>query len=81
MLAPGARIAPLYRLGGPGLSRVYFQATAIRYVKPGGAKVKASASQYGSVILKRTMPVVFVLKREGGVWRISALRVAGRRDR
>src|ERR1017187_8436906 len=78
VLAPGANIAPLDRVGGPGVSRVYFEATAIRFVTPDVAKVKASASQYGSVILKRTMPVVFVLKREGGVWRISVLRVRGR---
>jgi hypothetical protein len=78
VLAPGADIAPLDRMGGPGVSRVYFEANAIRYVRPDVAKVKASASQYGSVILKRTIPVVFVLKRQGGVWRISALRVAGR---
>jgi hypothetical protein len=81
VLAPGADIAPLDRMGGTGVSRVYFEATAIRYVKPDVAKVKASASQYGSLILKRTMPVVFLLKREGGVWRITALRVGGRRAR
>ena len=78
VLAPGAHIAPLDRMGGPGVSRVYFEATPIRFVTPDVAKVKASASQYGSLILKRTMPVVFVLKREGGVWRISALRIGGR---
>ena len=81
VLAPGADMAPLDRMGGPGVSRVYFEATAIRFVTPDVAKVKASASQYGSLILKRTMPVVFVLKRDGGVWRITALRVGGRRAR
>jgi hypothetical protein len=81
VLAPGADIAPLDRVGGPGVSRVYFEATAIRFATPDVAKVNASASQYGSLILKRTIPVVFVLKREGGVWRISVLRVAGPRTR
>ena len=76
VLAPGANIAPLGRMGGPGVSRVYFEATAIRFVTPDVASVKASASQYGSVILKRTAPAVFVLKREGGVWRISVMRMA-----
>ena len=78
VLAPGADIASLDRVGGPGVSRVYFEANAIRFVTPYIAKVNASASQYGSLILKRTTPVVFVLKRDGGVWRISALRVGGR---
>jgi hypothetical protein len=78
VLARGADIAPLDRMGGPGVSRVYFEAIAIRFVTPDVAKVKASASQYGSVILKRTMPVLFVLKREAGVWRISVMRIGGR---
>ena len=81
VLARGAEIAPLDRMGGRGVSRVYFEATAIRFVKPDVAKVNASASQYGSVNLKRTMPVVFVLKREGGAWLISVLRVRGRLGR
>jgi hypothetical protein len=38
----------------------------------------AAASQFGSPIVKRTIPAVFVLKREGGAWRISVMRIAGR---
>ena len=41
------------------------------------AFVDATASQFGSVILKRSGPAMFVLKREGGVWRISVLRFGG----
>jgi hypothetical protein len=78
VLSPGANIAPLGRLAGQEVSQVYFEANAIRFVTPDVASVKASASQYGSLILKRTIPVVFVLKREGGAWRISVLRIAGR---
>jgi hypothetical protein len=81
VLAPGADIAPLDRMGGQGVSRVYFEATAIRFVTPDVAFVDAAASQYGSVILKRTAPAVFVLKREGGVWRISVMRIGGRGNR
>ena len=81
VLAPGANIAPLGRLAGQEVSQVYFEANAIRFVTPDVASVKASASQYGSLILKRTIPVVFVLKREGGAWRISVLRIAGRGTR
>jgi hypothetical protein len=77
--APGAEIAPLDRVGGPEVSRVYFEAPAMRFPMPDVAKVKVSASQYGSLVLKRTIPVVFVLKRDRGVWRISALRIGGRR--
>jgi hypothetical protein len=60
------------------LSPVYFEATTIRFVTPDVAFVDAVASQYGSTIMKRTMPAMFVLKREGGVWRISVMRIAGR---
>ena len=78
VLARGADIAPLDRVGGQGVSQVYYEVTAIKFVSPDVAFVDATASQYGSVILKRTTRVVFVLKREGGVWRISVLRVRGR---
>ena len=78
VLAREADIAPLDRSGGQGVSQVYFEVTAIRLVTPDVAFVDGTASQYGSVILKRTTRVVFVLKREGGVWLISVMRVAGR---
>jgi hypothetical protein len=29
--------------------------------------------------MKRSMPAVFVLKREGGAWRISVMRIAAPR--
>ena len=77
VLARDADIAPLDRMGGPGVSRVYFEAAAVRLVTPDVAFVDAAASQYGSVILKRSTPAVFVLKREGGAWRISVMRIGG----
>jgi ketosteroid isomerase-like protein len=43
------------------------------------AFVDAVASQYGSTIMKRAMRAVFVLKREGGAWRISVMRVGAPR--
>ena len=78
VLTRDADIAPLMRPAGRGVSQVYFEATAIKLVSPDVAFVDATASQFGSLILKRTMRVVFVLKREGGGWRISVLRIAGR---
>ena len=79
VLAAGADIAPLNRFAGQGVSQVYFEVTAIRMVSPDVAFVDAAASQFGSLILKRTSPVVFVLKRESGAWRISVMRIARRR--
>ena len=78
VLARDADIAPLDRFGGQEVSQVFFEATAIRLVTPDVAFVDATASQFGSVILKRSSPAVFVLKREGGAWRISVMRIGGR---
>ena len=75
VLAPGADVAPLKRPAGQGVSQVYFAATAIRLVTPDVAFVDATASQYGSVILKRTVPAVFVLKRQNGAWLITVMRL------
>jgi hypothetical protein len=48
-------------------------------VTPDVAFVDAVASQFGSVIVKRTAPAHFVLKREGGVWRIAVMRMGAPR--
>jgi ketosteroid isomerase-like protein len=78
VLARDADLSPLGRFAGQEVSQVYFESTAIRLVTPDVAFVDAAASQYGSTIMKRTMPAVFVLKREGGTWRISVMRLAAR---
>ena len=78
VLARDADLSPLDRYAGQEVSQVYFEATAIRMVTPDVAFVDATASQFGSTIMKRTMPAVFVLKRVGGGWRISVMRIAGR---
>ena len=78
VLARDADLSPLDRFAGQEVSPVYFEATAIRLVTPDVAFVDATASQYGSMIMKRTMPAVFVLKREAGAWRISVMRIAAR---
>ena len=79
VLARDADLSPLDRFAGQEVSQVYFEATAIRLVTPDVAFVDATASQYGSMIMKRTMPAVFVLKREGGAWHIAVMRIAAPR--
>ena len=78
VLARDADLSPLDRFAGQEVSQVYFEATAIRLVTPDVAFVDAMACQFGSLIMKRTVPAVFVLKREGGAWRISVMRIAAR---
>lgn len=78
VLARDADLSPLDRFAGQEVSQVYFEATAIRLVTPDVAFVDTTASQFGSLIVKRTLPAVFVLKREAGIWRISVMRIAGR---
>jgi hypothetical protein len=39
------------------------------------AFVDARASQFGSMIMKRTMPAYFVLRRASAAWQISVMRV------
>jgi hypothetical protein len=77
VLAHDADVSPLDRYAGQEVSQVYFETAAIRLVTPDVAFVDATASQFGSVILKRSTRAMFVLKREGGVWRISVMRLAG----
>ena len=48
---------------------------AIRFVTPDVALVNAANTHYGSMILARRIPVLFVMKKEGTAWRIASLRV------
>ena len=80
VVARDADLSPLERFGGQEVSQVYFKAGAIRFVTADVAFVDAAASQYGSTIMKRSMRAVFVMKREGGAWRISVMRITGRGD-
>jgi hypothetical protein len=79
VLARDADLSPLDRFAVQEVSPVYFEATAIRLVTQDVAFVDATASQFGSLIMKRTMPAVFVLKREGGAWHIAVMRIAAPR--
>jgi hypothetical protein len=80
VLASDADIASLDRFAGPEKSQVFFEATAIRLVTPDVAFVDTTGSQFGSLIMKRTIPAVFVLKREAGAWHIAVLRIHDRGD-
>jgi hypothetical protein len=48
---------------------------SIRFVTPDVALVNAANTHYGSMILARRIPVLFVMKKEGTAWRIASLRV------
>jgi hypothetical protein len=78
VLARDADLSPLDRFAGQEVSQIYFEAKAIRFVTADVAFVDAAASQYGSTILKRSMHAAFVMKREGGAWRISVMRITAR---
>ena len=75
VLAPDADLSPLDHLTSPEVSQVYFEAKSIRLITPDVAFVDATGSQYGTLILKRATPAIFVLKREAGVWRIAVMRI------
>lgn len=51
-------------------------AERIRFLTPDVALVDAVSTIAGAVTLRQRVPLIFVLKREGNDWRISALRAA-----
>jgi hypothetical protein len=74
VLARDADLPPLDRAREPGVSPLYYEAKEVRFVTPDVAFVDAVESQYGSLIMKRSRPACFVLRRESGEWRIAVLR-------
>jgi hypothetical protein len=78
LLTPDADVAPLTQYGAREVSQVYFEAQSVKFVTPDVVFVDAKASQYGSTIMKRSMPAYFVLKKVEGVWRVAVMRI-GRR--
>src|SRR5712692_3242773 len=61
VMARDADLAPLDRVEGPGVSPLYLEANTITFVTADVAFVDATASQYGSLILKRSRPACLVL--------------------
>ncbi len=75
VLTADADLSPLERFGGQEVSQVYFEVRSIRFLTGDVAFVDATASQFGSTIMKRAMPAYFVLRRVGGEWRVAVMRV------
>ena len=49
---------------------------AVQFITSDVAMVDAENAQYGSVVMVRRVPLVFVVKRDGAAWKIVATRVA-----
>jgi hypothetical protein len=47
---------------------------SIRFITPDVALVDGINAQYGSVILRKSVPVLLVMKKEGSNWRIASFR-------
>ncbi|HEY1341380.1 MAG TPA: hypothetical protein VGF59_27910 [Bryobacteraceae bacterium] len=77
VLAPGADLSDLNRFQGRDVSQVYFEVREVKFLGPEAAIVDASGSQFGSQILKRAIPALFVMTKENGAWRIALLRTLG----
>jgi hypothetical protein len=75
VLTGDADLAPLTRLPGWEASQVYFEARSIKFLTPDIAFIDAAASQYGTLILKHSVPAYFVLRRVAGEWRVAVFRV------
>jgi hypothetical protein len=75
VLTPDADLTPLRHFAGQEVSQVYFEVRSIRLLPPDVAFVDATASQYGSTIMKRSMPAYFVLRKVAGEWRVAVMRV------
>jgi hypothetical protein len=77
VLAHDADVGDLSRYGGQEVSQVYFEVKNVRLLTPEVAVADATGSQFGSLVMKRSGPAVFILKRENGEWRIALLRLSG----
>jgi hypothetical protein len=75
VLTPDADLSPLERFGGQEVSQVYFEVRSIKFLAADVAFVDATASQFGTTIMKRVLPAYFVLRRVGGEWRVAVMRV------
>jgi hypothetical protein len=57
------------------VNQAIFVIQTVRFVNPEVALVDAANSQFGSTILVRRTPVLLVMKKEKGVWKIASLRL------
>lgn len=59
----------------PEVSRPGFIVRTVRFVSPETALVDAVSSQFGSTIVVRRTPILFVMQKEEGVWKIASVRL------
>ena len=79
VLARDADLGPLPPGYGPEpwseISSPHFASHRVLFVTQDVAVVDASASLYGTMILKRTVPAIFVMRREATGWKVVLLRI------
>ena len=46
-----------------------------RFLSPNTVMIEGESTQYGSLIIKRTQPLLLVFKKRDGKWRIACLRM------
>jgi hypothetical protein len=86
------RLLDLHRRGGLSLGAVIgmnepwteltvprLVSGSIRFIAPDVAIVDGASTIRGAVTLAPRVPLLFVMKKDGGVWRISAIRVLRRK--
>jgi hypothetical protein len=59
----------------PEVTKPVIAVRSTRFITSDVALVDAANTQYGSIVVKREIPLLLVVKKEAGVWRIAALRV------
>jgi hypothetical protein len=75
LLTDDADLTPLARFAGQEVSQVYFEVRSIKLLNPETAFVDATASQFGSMIMRRSMPAYFILGKVDGTWKVAVMRV------
>ena len=57
-----------------------FGVRSIQFITADVALVDAENARFGSMIMKKSVPLLLVMKRVGSEWRIAAFRVMGSSD-
>ena len=60
----------------PEVTKPVIAIRSTRFITSDVALVDAANTQYGSIVVKREIPLLLVLRKDAGVWRIAALRIA-----
>lgn len=78
LLAPdNIDIDPAFGTEGqwPEVTRPQLAVRSIRVLSPKVAIVEADNIQYGSIILRRSQPILLLFRKYGGQWRIACMLV------